>query len=436
MSCHKQTVSQAWNNDSSGTDGAGSDSRLRTQVVGTELTGIVMRYSSLLDRFLHPGILPQDVRQVQRARLVAVFCLALVLLAVIYSLIFLLLGSPASAVSLAFGILTAFGALAVLRYVGWQEMGGNLLAAAFFGTVTALGCRLGGQGAHAFAWYAAVPVVALLTVGRRSGFFWLAVIVVSLASFYGFHCLGWSFPNDLTAPSYELLGTLSWTGLAVLVLGLALLYHMAKDQMLADQARMEQALRVSEERRTLAMSVTNDGMFDWRIETGAVYYDDRYYTMAGYEPGEFPDAFKEWTRRVHPDDIAYVEQYLQDYFTEAKPDFDVEFRFKRRDGAWMWIRGRAKIVEWDENGKPIRMVGTHTDITERRRAEEELRSYSLALETANKDLELLSQAAEASNRAKSEFLANMSHEIRTPMTAILGFSELLAESITDSRIST
>ena len=433
MSCDKQTVSHARNNDRSGTDDAGDDPRSRAPVVGTELTGTVMRYSSLLDRFIHPGILTRDVSQVQRARLVAVFCLALVVLGAIYAVIFWLLGSPVGAASLAFGILTAFAALAVLRYFGWQEMGGNLLAAAFFGTLTALGCRLGGQGAHAFAWYVAVPVAAMITVGRRSGFFWLAVVVVSLGVFHGFYCLGWSFPNDLAPSSYELLGTLSWSGLAMLVLGLALLYHMAKDQMLADQVRMEQALRVSEERRTLAMSVTNDGMFDWRIETGAVYFDDRYYTMAGYEPGEFPEAFEEWSRRVHPDDIAYVEQYLQDYFAEAKPDFDVEFRFKRRDGAWMWIRGRAKIVAWDESGKPIRLVGTHTDITERRRAEEELRSYSLALEAANKDLELLSQAAEASNRAKSEFLANMSHEIRTPMTAILGFSELLAESITDSR---
>lgn len=401
MCCDKQIVSQSWNNDLSGTDGAGGDPRLRAPVGDTELTGTVMRYSSLLDRFIHPGLLTQDVAQVQRARLVAAFCLALVMLGAIYAVIFWLLGSPAGAVALAFGILTAFGALAVLRYVGWQEMGGNLLAAAFFGTVTALGCRLGGQGAHAFAWYVAVPVAALIMVGRRSGFFWLAVIVLSLASFYGFHYLGWSFPNDLTAPSYELLGTLSWSGLAMLVLGLALLYHMAKDQMLADQARMEQALRVSEERRTLAMSVTNDGMFDWRIETGAVYYDDRYYTMAGYEPGEFPPAFEEWSRRVHPDDCPYVEQYLQDYFAEAKPDFDVEFRFKRGDGAWMWIRGRAKVVEWDENGKPIRMVGTHTDITERRQAEEELRSYSLALEAANKDLELLSQAAEVFSISQS-----------------------------------
>ena len=414
-------------------DGAGGNPRLRVPEVSDELTDTMMRYSSLFDRFIHPGILTQDVSQVQRARLVAAFCLALVMLGVVYAVVFWLLGSPAGAVSLAFGILTALGALAVLRWIGWQEVGGNLLAAAFFGTVTALGCRLGGQGAHAFAWYVAVPVTALITVGRRSGFFWLAVIVVSLASFYTFYCLGWSFPNDLTPPNYELLGTLSWMGLAMLVLGFALLYHLAKDQMLADQVRMEKALRVSEERRTLAMSVTNDGMFDWRIETGAVYFDDRYYTMAGYEPGEFPEAFEEWARRIHPEDSVYVEQYLQDYFAEAKPDFDVEFRFKRRDGAWMWIRGRAKIVERDESGKPTRMVGTHTDITERRRAEEELKNYSLALEAANKDLELLSQAAEASNRAKTEFLANMSHEIRTPMTAILGFSELLMESTTDSQ---
>ena len=432
---NKQPSTSSRNSDPSSirADGEVSDPRWHVPGACDCLIHTVTHYSRMLDRFIHPSILTRDVAQIDRARLTAALCIALMVLAFGYAPIFWLLGSPAGVAALAVGICVASGALAVLRWIGWQDVGGNLVVAAFFGTLTLLGCRLGGQGAHAFAWYVAVPVAALSTVGRRSGFAWLAVIIVSLASFYGLHRLGYSFPSDLTPSNYELLGTVSWMGLALLVLGIVLLYHMAKDHMLAERARMEDALRVSEERRALAMSVTNDGMFDWHVGTDNTYFDAQYYQMAGYRPGEYTATFENWAKRVHPDDLASIDQRLQRFVAEQDQEFDVEFRFSRKDGTWMWIRGRARIVERDESGKPKRIIGTHTDITERKRAEEELKNYSAALETANKDLELFSKAAEASSQAKSEFLANMSHEIRTPMTAILGFSEILMESLTDSQ---
>lgn len=414
-------------------DGKVDDPRWHVPGACDCLIHTVAHYSRILDRFIHPSTLTRDVAQIDRARLAAALCLALIVLAFGYAPVFWLLGSPAGAASLVVGICMASGALAVLRWVGWQDLGGNLLVAAFFGTLTLLGCRLGGQGAHAFAWYVAVPVAALSTVGRRSGFAWLAVIVVSLALFYGLHRLGHSFPNDLTPSNYELLGTLSWIGLTMLVFVIDLLYHTAKDHMLAERTQMEHALRLSEERRALAMSVTNDGMFDWYVGDENVYFDAQYYQMAGYRPGEYPGTFENWAKRVHPDDFASTERRLQKYVAEEEREYDVEFRFRRKDGTWMWIRGRARIVERGESGKPKRVIGTHTDITERKHAEQELTNYSAALEAANKDLELFSKAAEASSQAKSEFLANMSHEIRTPMTAILGFSEILMESVTDSQ---
>jgi PAS domain S-box-containing protein len=553
---NKQSLGNSRDDEPSGveTDGKEADLPLHALEASDNLIHTVTHYSRFFDRFIHPSILTRDVTLIDHARLAAALCLAFVVLAFGYAVIFWLLGSPAGAASLAVGVCIAIGALAVLRWAGWRDIGGNLLVAAFFGILTLLGCRLGGHGAHAFAWYVAVPVAAFSTVGRRSGFFWLAVILVSLASFYRLHCLGYSFPNDLTPSNYEFLGAVSWMGLATLVLGIALLYHMAKDHMLAERAQMEHALRVSEERRALAMSVTNDGMFDWHVGAETTYFDARYYRMAGYEPDEYPGTFEQWAQRVHPDDLASVERRLQEYLAKEEREYDVQFRFRRKDDTWMWIRGRARIVERDERGKPQRIIGTHTDITEwkradeqrersqqtletilesipvgvaiigrdkiirrvnstavkmteydspdqlvgrlchetlcpaqegqcpilecgrtidnaerllitsgskevpvlktvvpvlldgeemlletfmdiseRKRAEAELRNYSSALEAANEDLELFSRAAEASNQAKSEFLANMSHEIRTPMTAILGFSEILMESATDSQ---
>jgi PAS domain S-box-containing protein len=137
--------------------------------------------------------------------------------------------------------------------------------------------------------------------------------------------------------------------------------------------RAEEALRESKERLDLAMFVNNDGIFDWDIAKDEVFFDERYYTMAGYEPDEFPGTFDEWTRRVHPDDFAKVKQKLNAYLAGEISKYDQEFRFRRKDGQWMWIRARVKIIERSDSGAPLRMLGTHTDITDRKRAEERLR---------------------------------------------------------------
>ncbi len=203
--------------------------------------------------------------------------------------------------------------------------------------------------------------------------------------------------------------------------------------------RAEEALQASEERLDLAMSVANDGMWDWNISTNEVYFDPRYYTVAGYEPDEFPGEFEEWAKRVHPDDIEYAEERIRAHLAGETAVFDIEFRFKRKDDAWMWIRGKGRIVARNERGKPLRMVGTHADITERKRAEEALResekkyhdlfNQSLRdiarLEKMQEEFQRAKEAAETANRAKSAFLANMSHELRTPLNAVLGYAQIL-----------
>lgn len=144
-------------------------------------------------------------------------------------------------------LMTATGAalttLYVLRRTGSVFMAANLLTAAFFGVLTALACRLGGQGSVVLPWYAGVPVVVLSIAGRRSAVFWLAVTAASLAAFYGLDHTGYSFPNDLAPHHYELLGVLAWIGLTVLLLALSLLYEAAKSQTLAELKSAEDRLR-------------------------------------------------------------------------------------------------------------------------------------------------------------------------------------------------
>ena len=144
----------------------------------------------------------------------------------------------------------------------------------------------------------------------------------------------------------------------------------------------EDALRKSEERFNLAMTAVNDGLWDWNISDNTVFFDKRYYTLAGYEPDEFPHKFSEWTARVHPDDIAGANAAIESHLKGRMPVFDIEFRFRRKDGTWMWIRGRGKIVARDSNGKVLRMIGTHTDVTDRREAEDELIIFKETVENS------------------------------------------------------
>ncbi len=148
--------------------------------------------------------------------------------------------------------------------------------------------------------------------------------------------------------------------------------------------QVRKALEKSEERNDMALAVNNDGYYDWDVPTNDIFFDSRYYTMAGYEPNEFPGTFAEWVKRVHPEDYLLLENIVNDYLAGKIPKYDEEFRFKRKDGNWMWIRARVKIIKRDDNGDPSRIVGTHTDITDRKKAEAELYHSHSMLETAEK----------------------------------------------------
>ncbi|MDG6218761.1 MAG: PAS domain-containing protein, partial [Candidatus Thermoplasmatota archaeon] len=135
------------------------------------------------------------------------------------------------------------------------------------------------------------------------------------------------------------------------------------------------ALSESEERLDRAMAVKNEGIWDWNLVTNETVFDDRYYTMAGYKPNEFPQNFSSWEKRVHPNDLAKSKTAIEAYLSGRTKRYDVEFRFKHKDGSWMWIRGRGKIVERDVNGSPLRMIGTHSNITEQKQIEGKLQAH-------------------------------------------------------------
>ncbi|RXE55503.1 hypothetical protein ABH15_12375 [Methanoculleus taiwanensis] len=132
-------------------------------------------------------------------------------------------------------------------------------------------------------------------------------------------------------------------------------------------------LQRSEERLRMALEGANDGLWDWEVDTGKAYLSPRYYTMLGYEPGEFPPSYEAWESRVHPDDLAAALQNLNDHTAGKNPQYETTFRMRARSGEYRWILSRGRVTERDDEGRAQRIVGTHTDITDQKQAEEELR---------------------------------------------------------------
>jgi len=134
------------------------------------------------------------------------------------------------------------------------------------------------------------------------------------------------------------------------------------------------------ERMAVALEAANVGVWDWRIDTGQAVFDDHYYRMAGYEPGAFPGTYEAWRSRIHAEDVADVETRLHQHLAGEHPTYRVEFRFQSSDGGWIWLEAKGRIVERDAAGDPLRMVGIHADITDRRTADERIQAILRATE--------------------------------------------------------
>ena len=142
---------------------------------------------------------------------------------------------------------------------------------------------------------------------------------------------------------------------------------------IAGRQQAQQALRVSEERLKLALEGTNDGLWDWNIQSSVVTFSPRWKAMLGYAVDELADTLETWEQRLHPEDKLRVMAMLQAHFDDAARVYEPEFRMRHKNGAWVWIQARGRVAERNAAGLPLRMLGTHTDITERKQAQEALK---------------------------------------------------------------
>lgn len=142
-----------------------------------------------------------------------------------------------------------------------------------------------------------------------------------------------------------------------------------------ERKRAEDALRKSEERFELAMQGSNDGIWDWNIEINEVYFSARWKEMLGYSVGEIQNQLNEWKDRVHPDDLAQTLSNVGDYLNKKTATYQNIHRIRHKNGDYLWILDRGRAI-WNEQGEPIRMVGTHTDLTQLKKVEEKLKELN------------------------------------------------------------
>jgi len=132
-------------------------------------------------------------------------------------------------------------------------------------------------------------------------------------------------------------------------------------------------LRKSEERLRYALEVATDGLWDWDVLSNRVFYSMQWKAMLGFEDSEIGETLEEWSNRIHPDDLDMVLKTVDQYINGEIDTYAFEHRLICKDGSYKWINDEGKIVTRDDHGKPLRLIGTHKDITQRKQAEKDLR---------------------------------------------------------------
>ncbi|MCX7170149.1 MAG: diguanylate cyclase [Proteobacteria bacterium] len=174
--------------------------------------------------------------------------------------------------------------------------------------------------------------------------------------------------------------------LSLLYLALFIIVKRAQDlisRQNEERKHVQQALSESEERWKFALEGSGDGVWDRNLQTGEVVYSRRYKEMYGFAADELENHQESWDERVHPDDLALVEADRGAYFAGQKSVYANERRMQCKDGSWKWVLSRGMVVARDAQGKPLRMIGTHSDISERHQREEALRLAAMVFNTVD-----------------------------------------------------
>lgn len=173
---------------------------------------------------------------------------------------------------------------------------------------------------------------------------------------------------------------------------------------ISDRKKAETQLRESEERFQLTLDATSDGMWDRDLVNDTVYYGANWASSLGYDKEDLKANGINWRELLHPDDREQAMAAVNAHLEGRTPMYRAEFRLRCKNGAWQWTQARGKVVSWDEQGLPVRFVGTHTDITDRKSAEE-------ALKMRSEEIKM--------------FAYSVAHDLKSPAVSLHGLTDRL-----------
>lgn len=183
----------------------------------------------------------------------------------------------------------------------------------------------------------------------------------------GTFCIMDTVPRELSAPELEILTILANQVMKLLELRFE---RNRLKHLVIERDRLYSDLHESEQRWKFALEGAGDGVWDWDIKTDQVFFSKRWKEMLGYNDSDVPNHYKTWLSLIHPEDRAYTLENLKSHLDKKSEVFRAEYRALCKNNTWVWILSRGVVVEWDADGQPSRMVGTHTDISERKESEE------------------------------------------------------------------
>jgi len=202
--------------------------------------------------------------------------------------------------------------------------------------------------------------------------------------------------------------------------------------------KAEQQFAREKERLELVIHATDIGVWEWNVLTGDTIFNERWADILGYSLAELsPVSIQTWMDFCHPDDLKHSDDMLNKHFAGEVDFYDCECRMKHKDGHWVWVHDRGRVVEWTSDSKPLRMSGTHTDISDRKRAEDEIRIANEVLEQRvrerTNELEGLHSQMVMQEKMASvgQLAAGIAHELNNPINFVRTNFASLTENFID-----